>query len=281
MVNEFMPMVQVRTNEVIFFDQWMGVRKANKTTWNPFENPVSAQATYSGGMTHGAEKRMRKAISLLLQLSPARIIFNPVLNVHHPFSINFITLTCSAKCVVSHRELYKRCLAPWLMWLRRQGNEHYIWKVELQRRGQPHYHITTNKFVHYEKIRKKWNQLQRKAGYLDGYAKKHKHYDANSTDVHSVRNVQNIEAYLVKYLAKNADQSGQQIKIKGKVWDCSSSLKKAYFTTFATGENVDIAKKSAARYIQLERCAVARNIKPKAMLEAWQMQEYRNYISSL
>lgn len=281
MINEFMPCVQVRTNEVVFFDVWMGARKANKTTWNPFNNPVQQQQTYTGRMTHGAEKRMRKAISLLLQLSPTRIIWNPVLECHHPFSINFITLTCSAEYIVAHDELYKKCLRPFLDWQRRQGAEHYIWKVELQKRGQPHYHITTNTFVHWQKIRQKWNSLQRKAGYLDGYAKKHKHYDANSTDVHSVRNVKNIEAYLVKYLAKDPDQSGRQISIKGKVWDCSSSLKKAYFTTFATGDNVSIAKKSASKYISLERCAVARNVKPERVLEAWQLQEYRQYISSL
>lgn len=281
MVNEFMPMVQVRTNEVLFFDMWMGTRKANETSWNPFENPVQQNQTYSGQMTHGAEKRMRKAVSLLLQLSPTKIIYNPVIDCHHPFSINFITLTCSAEYVVSHSELYKKCMRPYLDWQRRQGAEHYIWKVELQKRGQPHYHITTNQFIHYQQIRQKWNSLQRKAGYLDDYARKHRHYDANSTDVHSVRNVKDIEAYLIKYLSKDPDQSGQSKVIKGKIWDCSASLKKSYFTTFATGENVKSAKKLAKKYIALERCAVARSVKPERVLENWQIQEYRNYISSL
>lgn len=113
-------------------------------------------------------------------------------------------------------------LKPLLQWLSKvKGFQFYIWKAELQARGQVHYHITSNQFIYWKELRDKWNYLQRRAGYLDNYYKKHGHYNANSTDVHKVYNDENISGYLEKYISKT--QSGAAIN--GKIWDCSNSLK--------------------------------------------------------
>jgi hypothetical protein len=45
----------------------------------------------------------------------------------------------------------------------------------------------------------------------------------NSTDVHSVQQVQNLTQYFIKYMSK-AHKEGEA-PIQGKVWDCSSNLK--------------------------------------------------------
>lgn len=276
MKDEFIPICQVRYSAVLFYDEWQSRRKANKTSYNPYSSKAGA---YSGNVSAASERRIRKAISLLLQISPDRVIYNPVLDLHHNFKINFITLTVSDTTIREHKDVYKTCLRSYLKWQARQGAEHYIWKAELQQRGQVHYHITTNCFIHYKDIRKKWNSLQRKAGYLDNFAMKYKHYDANSTDVHSVRNVKDIEAYLVKYVAKDATNGTGKV-IKGKVWDCSDSLKKSYFTTIAEPRNIADAKKLCRNYKVAERYAFAPRVS-KEVLTTAQLNDYLNYINSL
>jgi hypothetical protein len=106
--------------------------------------------------------------------------------------------------------------------VRVHGMKDYIWKAELQARGTIHYHITTNTFINYMHIKKRWNQLLDKAGLMEDYKQKHQHSNPNSTDVHKVYNDENIEAYLEKYISKN---DKQDVSIHGKVWDCSLSLK--------------------------------------------------------
>lgn len=271
-------MLQIRHGCAVVFNYWAGARGRHSEEQADIAR-AAQKVAYSGMMTDGAEKRLRKAISLLLQSSPERIIYNPVSNSHHPFTINFITLTCSDSTIRQHKELQKTLLEPFLRWQRGRGATSYIWKMELQQRGQPHYHITTNQFIHFQEIRDYWNNLQRKAGYLDSYARKTKHFNPNSTDVHAVKDVQDLEAYLVKYIVKGVSQSGAAQK--GKVWDCSKNLKVPYFYTELTQHNLDLLRSTAQRYKELEHCAIARIKDPTKVLDAVQLQEYQQFISSL
>jgi hypothetical protein len=86
--------------------------------------------------------------------------------------------------------------------------------------------------VEWGQAAKQWNKLQRKAGYLNTYAQEHKHYNPNSIDIHTVQNLKDIEAYLVKYITKG-DKYGRIIK--GKIWGCSNTLEGQRFTTEIDG----------------------------------------------
>jgi len=219
------PVLQVRHDSAICYQYWTGPRRAPNDN---LQYLASARAlAYSGKMTTTTEKKVRKAIDLMLQASPSRIIYNTVSKTFHPFRIGFWTLTVSDQVIRPHAEVYQKCLAPFLDWLRYRKIM-YIWKAELQQRGQIHYHLTCDQFCSYLDAAKQWNKLQRKAGYLTEYAKEHKHYNANSIDIHSVVNIRDIEAYLVKYVTKK-DKLGRVIN--GKVWGCSSSLEGARFCT--------------------------------------------------
>lgn len=219
------PMVQVRYTSAICYDYWTGARKAPELHLEHMEKARSK--AYSGTMTSTAEKGIRKAVDLMLQANPTKIIYNTVSKTYHPFKIGFWTLTVSDKTIRPHSEVMKKCLTPFLQWMRYRKMM-YIWKAELQERGQIHYHLTVNRFCEYGEIQKEWNKLQKKAGYLDYYVKQYKHYNPNSIDVHAVHNLKDIEAYLVKYIAKN-DKHGR--KIEGKVWGCSTTLEGQRFST--------------------------------------------------
>jgi hypothetical protein len=216
----------------------------------------AAQKTqYSGGMSGGARKRISKAITLLAQASKPKWIFNHILQQYQYHHLSFITLTVSAKKNISTRYGYDHLLKPFLGWLRDTKKvKSYVWKLEFQKRGQVHYHITLPDFIDYKEIRDTWNSLQHKAGLLDEYAKEHGHFNPNSTDIHSVENRKNLANYLVKELAKAVDAkrlhateivnsliqageipieerkkfideyTGDELKADGKVWDCSNNL---------------------------------------------------------
>lgn len=193
---------------------------------------------YSGKLTHHAQKRLKKAVTLLLQATPRRNVFNQKTGKYFKFHVAFVTLTVSSSSkLLSAKEAYKLLLSPFLLHARRRwGVKLYVWKAELQKRGQVHYHITWDSWVHWRDIRDEWNKLQRRAGLLDEYFEAKGHYDANSTDVHSVKDVGNLEAYIIKYVAK---QESEKEATAGKVWDCSSSLKKyKYFTTSSYADDL-------------------------------------------
>jgi len=191
----------------------------------------------------------------MTQASKPKWIFNHISKQYQYHHISFITLTVSAKKNISTRFGYDHLLKPFLGWLRdTKGVKTYVWKLEFQKRGQVHYHITLPDFIDYNEIRKAWNSLQRKAGLLDDYAREHGHFNPNSTDIHAVNNKRNLANYLVKELAKAVDAkrlhateivnsliqageipeeerkkfideyTGDELKADGKCWDCSNNL---------------------------------------------------------
>lgn len=237
--------IQIRSKSAIVYTQYANT--SNNTSWSSAalieQRAANAQnrvrvahevKTYSGKMTVGAKKRLTKAVSLLVQASPTRYIYNPVSQRKQRFKLSFITLTVSSSDrMLTAKEAHKLLLEPFLLWLRRHESvTSYVWKAELQKRGQIHYHITTDQFVMYTRIRDKWNELQAIHGLLDEYRAKHGHNNANSTDVHSVKKVNNFERYMVKYMSKSNDNDEAT---DGKVWDCSVNLKRhKYYTTAVT-----------------------------------------------
>lgn len=239
----FITQYQIRGNSIILYEQWQGSKRRRTDVLNitPDMEEVRKKA-YSGHLSTGAISRMRKAVCLLNQVTPTRSVYNPIIQRHQKLKLSFITLTISDNYRnYTAKQAYQDLLRPFLQFLTKtKGLKLYIWKAEIQKRGQLHYHLITPTFIHYQEIRDKWNYLQLKKGYLDSYKKKYNSTDPNSTDVHSMRRVKDAEAYLLKYMIKDPDQRDtshkekkpDNIKFDGKVWDCSRILKETpYFTT--------------------------------------------------
>lgn len=267
------PYVQVRENALLLYD-------VPALQQSHHRNTIGFSKAYSGQVSEGAERRIRKAVDIFLQSTPKRTIFNPVLNLFHDFRLGFVTLTVASEDrMLTAREGHAELLRPWLRWVGAQGVKNYIWKAELQERGQIHWHVTVDNFVHYQSIQNKWNQLQKKAGLLDGYAKKVGHFNPNSTDVHSVRNIKNFEAYLAKYLAK-AEQNQQTTD--GKVWDCSADLKKNRFSApmdSVTNKALEAAISKGAKVSRLEHCTIISFNNHKSILSPPLRSDYLNWLS--
>lgn len=219
--------------------------------------------TYSGKVSGHASKRIKKTISCFVQKSKEQIIFNPIIQKHQPFTLSFITLTIPDLTTNNQSFYYKHCLKPFLRILsERYDIKDYIWKAELQARGSIHYHLTLNRFLSFGSIRAEWNKIIDKAGLMSSYKLEYKNSDPNSIDVHSVKNIANIEAYLAKYISKV--EKGKAALI-GKVWGCSSSLQGIkYFSEVITGaihgQILNLVNKAVLKLEQFDKFSIVRFI---------------------
>lgn len=216
--------LQVRSNCVIAYSKYTGKKSKRLQLFRQQNMAEQQKKAYSGAVTAGMQKRITRAVNLLILTAKDRFIWNEVTGREQKHKLSFITLTVSDNTKnIEAKEAYELLLRPFLKWATgTKGIKTYIWKAELQKRGQIHYHITTHSFLNWKEIRQKWNYLQRKAGLLEDYFSRYGHYDPNSTDVHEVYRKKDLTSYLVKYIAK-ADS--KKDKTTGKLWDCSENLK--------------------------------------------------------
>lgn len=241
---------------------------------------------YSGVVTEGAKKRIARTVDILLQMSPTIKKMNPVTNRVVSHSLSFITLTIpETKKMYTAKEAYQLLLAPFLRYFRDKNIlTTYIWKAELQARGQIHYHITTPSIIHYQEIKDYWNNLMRKHHMLETFKNKYGHENPNSTDIHQVKKINNIQAYLTKYLSKTTQN---ETPTTGKLWDCSLNIKGTKY--FSTELDRAHAKKILNAYknnnltlLELENCSILKpkNIKTTSLLTDVNKKKYKEFIQS-
>lgn len=283
----FVTCFQVRYNSVVLWDQWQGAKPGRKLS----DEPVPLHKTaYSGDITEGSRKRLKRCLDLLLQLSPRHYETNPATKRRMLFQLAFITLTVSSKRIISHREAHKTCLARFTRYLRSLGAT-YIWKAELQKSGQIHYHITINKTIHHADIREKWNSFQKDAGYLQEFEQEHGHDNPNSTDIHAVATVRDLQAYICKYISKGTkviiedysccDASGKpaqkEVVINGKVWDCSNELKK--IKMYQSEDDFGIWEEAGKYGTQksLDQCGIVLQVQPESYLTDYHKRKYNKW----
>lgn len=292
------PYLQIRSNTLYQYNQSSNPGNftrsiqsllAKNIAWQYDAEGTVIKHSYTGKVTAGAKKRLTKSIETLVQVTPVRYEADFETGEMFPFKLSFITLTVSDDSKITGKEAHKKLLAPFLLWLRRSYNmQVYIWKAELQKRGNIHYHLTSDAYVYWEVLRDKWNSLQREAGLLDRYHKKKGHYKANSTDIHRVRKITNMAGYLIKEIAKGFQN---EKSIGGKVWDCSANIKSAkYYTTLADTQyeaKINLAIKKGVMVqvpCKSDHCRIFRmNINKPAscVLNETDIREYKQYMNAI
>lgn len=314
------PVIQYRYSSAVIYYLPISPYSLNWLQRKEIADRLKNNKTYSGKVSPHTKKRIRKSISLLLQTSPETTIYNPITDTQQKFQINFITLTISNNTrQITASEGYQKALSKFLDWLRKVHKVNlYVWKAELQERGQLHYHITTNKFILFQQVKDKWNTLQKKAGWLDEYTKTTGHQSPNSTDIHSVLNIRDLEAYLVKEISKSYNDEEElysaasrnatllpdiiwgnilscrpaQVMIntntQGKIWDCSTELKgKKYFSEEMTEAHerkiFEHMQKNTISEVQTDYCTILKinhHVKKTLMPQAT-LQAYKSFIDSI
>lgn len=174
-----------------------------------------------GLISNKAEKRIKNSIEWLLHLAKTKTFYHMKRKKNYHFKINFVTLTLASKQIHSDKEIKKELLNHFIVELKKKWKvKNYLWRAEAQKNGNIHFHIVTDVFIPWVELRNVWNRIQNKLGYVDRFKAKYKHRNPNSTDVHSIKNIRNISAYLAKYCTKNSDTR----LIEGNIWGLSYSL---------------------------------------------------------
>jgi hypothetical protein len=281
------PAIQVRNQSILLYDAFISKPNFTQLQRDIRSKNLQNSTKYSGVVTEGTKKRIARTVDVFLQRSTLQTVFNPILQDVQKFKVNFITLTIpDDDPVLSPSDAYKQLLTPFLRWMKEAQNvKDYIWKYELQQRGQLHYHITTNVFILHDQIRKKWNEIVNKSGLMDKFKLNSGHSNPNSTDIHAVYKVRDIGAYLAKYLSKS--ENGK-VNAKGKIWGCSESLRGVKY--FSDVQNVfnskmlrSLLRERMIEVIKLEKCCVIRckNFKPIEVLSDTQMNEYNDWLRAV
>lgn len=203
----------------------------------------------------------------------------------------FLTLTLPAPQVHTDNELKREALRPFLQELRRKyGADQYVWKAEPQENGNVHFHILLDRFIPWQDLRRLWNRFLEPLGYIEAYRQrqqeKHKEgmvyslrdgckstpqqqltayaegvrtnwSNPNSTDIHSLRNVKHIIAYISAYIVKR----GGRRKIEGRIWECTDNLRglQMFESHDDSGLMVclnDLGERYGLRRLVLEHCTV-------------------------
>ena len=178
-----------------------------------------------GFLSKKSKLLMIKALSWLYLFSTYKKLKSKKDKLFCEFRLNFITLTLSDAQQHSDDYIKIHMLSPFLKWLSRCNVKHYVWKAEAQDNGNIHFHISTNKFIYWRKIRDKWNHIQFKNGYLNQRLNHGKDLDPNSTDVHAVRSEKGYVSYMTKYMSKDFEERKNFKPESLKVF-CNSELER-------------------------------------------------------
>ena len=203
------PRISITSRSISFYEFYHGERRSRSGLFNPL-----LRAKSNGGSRH-VFKRIKLAINTLIDTSSYKTVFVRSTGTYFRYKINFITLTLSGPQMHPDSYIIKEMLSKFLeAWQKRRKGLLYVWKAEVQDNGRLHFHITSNAFYHYERLRRDWNRYQRKHGYIDSGID----YEPNSTDVHSVSKIKNLSTYLAGYFLKK-DSYTRVLKRFHKLYD--------------------------------------------------------------
>lgn len=232
-------------------------RGAASKTDNRVKNEKNLQSNKTNGtLSPKARRRLVNAINWLLLASKKKRVFCNKSNAWTSFRISFITLTIpTTEHNLSDHYIKTKVLHAFLAnCTKNYGLKNYVWKVERNKNGNLHFHLTTDLYLHHSEIRRIWNNVLSTHGIMKFYTEKMQslslnQYTAlrlkqgttdvkaikkafssgvengwsqpNSTDVHSVKNIRDLGAYLADYMSKKEEDKEP---ITGRIWGCSHSL---------------------------------------------------------
>lgn len=238
---QYIPYLKITPSYICGYYHYEGVKRKiwqkhvfkGKDLFSDQMNKESQLKVYTGEITKGSKKRLKKCCELLFAISKKKRVKSPKTGKEFSFRIGLITLTLSAsQGEFTDRDIKKRLLEPFLRHFRGKGLKNYIWKSERQWNGNVHFHILTDAYIHYQEIRDYWNKLQSQLGFIEIFHSNHGHRNPNSTDVKSVIDESGMAKYMFKYMLKGEDEEKKkalQDQIDqsdiGKIWDCSLNLK--------------------------------------------------------
>ena len=186
------------------------------TNYTPFRSNNSLynlQSNFNHNtLSPQAKRKMTKSVKYMLYTASEKKAYNNKTKSNFTFKVNMITVTLSSKQVHSDQEIKSKLLNQLLVELKsRYHLKNYIWKSECQRNGNIHFHILSDIFIPWNELQNLWNRIQNKLNYVDNASYSAGVKNPNSTDVHSLRKINNIVAYCTKYMLKDSKHNRVQV----------------------------------------------------------------------
>lgn len=104
---------------------------------------------------------------------------------------------------------------------RKTNVKHIVWKAEVQKSGNLHFHLILDCYTDHVLLRKMWNDVIEGDSYMTKFQNKHPHKIAPTTHIKALSRSRNAAAYICKYVAKQNE--GRDIL--GRCWGCSDEVK--------------------------------------------------------
>jgi len=246
------PRLTIYPRYIVLHNEYTGGSYSLRSSRPKPTPPVNTDT--QGIISTRAAIKIKKAIEWLLLFANEKKAYSSRKGKHYMFTVAFITLTLSSKQKHPDNIIKSKCLNQFLIEAKKKWNvRNYLWRAESQKNGNIHFHVLVDKFCPWSEVRDTWNRIQNKLGYVDEYRKEMNRFhkggfkvrkelldrwsyksqirayktgsqqdwnSPNSTDVHSVRLINNLPAYLAKYCTKN-DPARQ---IGGKLWGINTEL---------------------------------------------------------
>lgn len=268
----YIPMLSVNPHGICTYWDYIGPRRVSWEAERPKETdpdtkPDRRRFAHNGIMSDHACKKLRTAIEWLNLIARKKKIWDIKSKSWLHFKVNFVTLTLPAPQRHTDQQIKSKCLNYLLIELRKFHHmRNYVWRAEKQENGNIHFHLATDSYIPADKLRQRWNRICNQFGYVDDYTAKMRreitcfadYYnkfinqgsyetlmrrynygkrtgwtDPNSTDIHSVKKIKDLVAYLYKYFSKNiphperlTDEERERLTVKGMLWGLSESLSK-------------------------------------------------------
>ena len=163
-----------------------------------------------------AEKEKRKAKrSKIIKFSKksSKRLRHVVRNSEDTWKV-FITLTYPENFPCDGRQT-KAHLNVFLQWLRRQGIK-YIWVLEFQLRGAPHYHIIASDYIPKAELSERWYKI---------VGSKDERHLRTGTQIQSIKSKRHLYGYLSNYIKKLHQKSvPAEFLSVGRFWGASRNL---------------------------------------------------------
>lgn len=173
-------------------------------------------------ITKQSKSKIKNCFTWLLLISNKKTVYSKKENKKFHFKLSFITLTLPEKQKHHDNYIKAHMLEPFLYWMKKYNYaQSYVWKAEAQKNGNIHFHITTNKFIHWKSIRAKWNKICAKHGYCKVFQDGTNDHGNASTQIKAVLKDKQLAKYMIKYFSKNETD---RRPIEGRLWAASTNL---------------------------------------------------------
>lgn len=121
-------------------------------------------------LSKASKRRLQDRVTAMYRLSTPRTVKTQNNKLIYNFRCGFLTLTLPAKQMHSDVVIKEKALNQLLVELRKNYQvENYVWKAELQANKNIHFHIILDRFVDFYAIRRRWNRILDKLGYIKTY----------------------------------------------------------------------------------------------------------------